>query len=144
MPSSRPMPASKNKSLFCNCLALFDGSDATVLHGQDAMRELVDARVVRDDHDRSPLVEQLILDECKDVASGIAIQRSGWLIEDQDVRLTDHGASDCDALLLAARKLDGRKRGAFVQADNVEVLHSRRDGLVPRAAAQDQRDCDVL
>ncbi|MBB5496046.1 hypothetical protein HDG37_000233 [Paraburkholderia sp. MM5384-R2] len=60
---------------------------------------------MRHDEDAAMRVEHLVLDEFDHRAAGVAIERGGRLIEDQDVGLAEDRACDGNTLLLAAGDL---------------------------------------
>ena len=71
------------------------------------------------------------LTKANDGLPGIAVERSGRLVHDHDVRLPHNGAGDGDALLFASAQLDRRKIGAAFQADDVQVLGGLDNGVAP-------------
>src|ERR1700690_1180634 len=110
----------------------------------DPVRELIDACIMRDNQDAPLVVEYLFLYESDDHAAGVAIERSGRFIEDQDLRAADDRTCDRDALLLAARELDRQHFAAILQAHDLEILPGLADRLVPVVLLQDQRELYVL
>ena len=86
----------------------------------------------------------MLAHELHDVAAGVAVERGGRLIQNQDVGTADDGARDRHALLFAAAQLHRRQFRPVLQADDLEVLRGLLERLVPVALLQDQRDGHVL
>src|SRR5579883_1671816 len=143
--SRMPQPEAMNRILLrIEILALVEAAQPSVLHPHDAVGELVDAAVVRDDEDAALRGEQLLAHEFEDVASGVAVQRGGRLIEDQHVRPAHDRARDGDPLLLAAAQFDGRQLRPAAQSDDLQIALRLLERLLPRPLLQDERNGDVL
>ena len=84
------------------------------------------------------LLEQAIDDEL----TGIAVEISGGLVGEQQLRSGDEGAGDRHALLLAARQLAGIMGQAVTEADRREGFP--RSGKCIGAAAELERDRDIF
>ncbi len=93
-----------------------------ILHLHDAVGEFVDSTVVGNDDDAALVGENVFAHKLDDVAPGIAVERGGRLIENQDLGPTDDGARDGDALLLAAAELDRRQLRAILEPNDFQVL----------------------
>src|SRR5690242_10701108 len=85
--------------------------------GQEEARVLRDTRrllqVMRDDGDGVVLLE--LLDQLLDLERGDGVERGGWLVHQDDLRLDGERARDAEALLLSAREAER----ALIQA----ILH---------------------
>src|SRR5690606_35093100 len=81
-------------------------NDLALRHHTDAVGDLAhDAEIVRDEqHGQAPVALQ-ISQEFKDLRLYGDVERRGWLVGDQELRLVGKGHGDHDALALAARKL---------------------------------------
>ena len=75
---------------------------------------------------------------------GIAIQRGGGFVENQNLRAADDRARDGHSLLLSSGKFYGQDIAPAFQANNIEVFSCFGDGLVPVPLLKDQRDGDIL
>ena len=107
-------------------------------------REFIDARVMGHDDDGPGRGQQLRLDESDDIAPGVAVERGGGLVEDQDVGLGDDGPGDGHSLLFAAAELHRLETRAVGQADDGEIAPRLSARSFHFDAPQDQRDGDVL
>ena len=76
--------------------------------------------------------------------AGVAVQRSGGLVHDQNVGLAGDGAGDGDALLFAAAELDRRQIRAVFQSDNLQILVGLDDRFTPVFSPQNQRNRNVF
>ena len=75
-----------------------------MVHDRDPITEGVGlVHVVRRDDDRRPARANLT-DQVPEVAPCLWVERRGWLVKDDDLRLVDERARDREALLLAARE----------------------------------------
>ncbi len=74
----------------------------------------------------------------------LPIQCTQWLVHEQDVGLNHHGARQCHALLLAARKLADRAVAESVEPDHAQHLVHAPGDLVPREPANGQTVGDVF
>ena len=72
---------------------------------QDPIRDVEDPVVVGHQDDARPLLPRQLLDQVRDGATGLAIQRSRGLVGQDDPRPIHERARDRDALTLAAREL---------------------------------------
>src|SRR5579872_3138015 len=104
-----PRNASEKSSLYlmvspfsCGDHAILDTDQAAVFHLQNASGKFVNSVVVSDHDDAAIFVEKILVHETDHRAPGIAVERSGGLVHDEDVRLRDHGPGDGYALLLSA------------------------------------------
>src|SRR5688500_15850914 len=82
---------------------------AVVAHGQERGDVAGSSRllhVVRDDDDRVVLLE--LAHELLDLECGDRVERRAWLVHQDHVRLDSDGASDAQALLLAAGECRAR------------------------------------
>ena len=107
---------------------------------------LEDAVVVGDDHDAALVVEHLGLDELDDLPAGVAVERRGRLVEEQDVgRGSTSRARDRDALLLAAAELAPAGAARARSSPTISSYFARRASASSHGcAAQDERNRDVL
>jgi hypothetical protein len=80
--------------------------------------------------------------ELTNSATRDGVQITSRLVRKQHRRLRNERSSQCNALLLSARKLPRIMSGAGAQTDAVEGLHSRAACL--RASRQLQRQHDVF
>ena len=124
--------------------ARFPGDDGAVLHVQHCVGELEDARVVSDDEDCAPLVEDVLAHEGDDVSAGVTVEGGGGLVENQNLRLADDCAGDGHPLLLAAAQLHRWQVGAVLQAHDRQGLYRRVERPPPGHTPEDQRNGDVL
>src|SRR5581483_1958244 len=92
-----------------------------VLHAKNAIGVFVDPAVVCDDDDASLVRKDVLPNEAHDIAPGIAIERCGGLIQNEDFRATHDGAGNGDPLLLAAAQFHGRELGAVPEAHDLEI-----------------------
>src|SRR5687767_14793018 len=107
------------------------GDDPPVEHLGDAVAELEDARVVRDDEDAAVALEGDVLQELHDLPAGLAVEARSGLVADDEARLRDQGARDRHALLLTARELPRQGSLAARETDSPEDL---RRGIDRRLA----------
>src|SRR5277367_1734525 len=103
----RPIPETMKITLLRIQILPSDGHQLPVFHLHDAVRKFVDAAVVGDDDDAALVGENVIADELDDVSTGIAVQRRGRLVENQNIRAADDRPGDGYALLFAAAQLHG-------------------------------------
>ena len=61
----------------------------------------------------------------------ISIERSGGLVEDQDVRLAGYRPGDGHPLLLTPAQLHRRQIGARTQPDNLQIFLRFNESVVP-------------
>src|SRR5207302_8643110 len=74
--------------------------DSAIVEVDYALRSAADVGVVGDDDDGSAACDQLV-EELEDLLAGLAVERAGGLVGEEDQGVVDHGAGDADALLLA-------------------------------------------
>src|SRR5262249_13064595 len=125
-------------------VSLVDAVYPAVFHMYDEVGEFVDARVMRDDDDATPFIENLLSHERDDHASGIPVQRSGWFVQNQDFGLGDDGARNRHALLFAAGELDRQQLGAILESDDIEIVVRLAQGLIPVALLEYQGNRNIL
>ena len=99
-----------------------------VLEVDDAVGDVEDAVVVRDQQDGDALLLGEVVHQVDDVAAGLLVERRGRLVGEDDARPRGERARDRDALLLAARELAREVVEPLAEADRLE----HRDGA-PRA-----------
>ncbi len=82
--------------------------DAAVLDDRDIVADLLDHRdLMRDQQDRDAELAVNALQELKDRARRLGIERRGRLVAEQDARLGRKRPGDSDALLLPAESSAG-------------------------------------
>ena len=91
--------------------------DAPVAQHQHSVGHVGDDRVVGDEDGGRAEFAVNALDRLEHEHAGLAVERAGRFVAQQDVRLLRNGARDGDALLLAARKLRREMVQPFAQAD---------------------------
>ncbi len=99
-------------------------------------------RIMGDQKQRRPLLGRRLEDEIGDVAAGCGVEIAGRLVGNQKPWLHDQGASDGDALLLAARHLRRIMRQPLTEADAAEHVTGAVEGGID--AGQFQRHGDIL
>src|SRR5690606_20300718 len=80
------------------------GNDFTVTNFNNALRAGSYLPVMRDDNDGAPFTVEL-LKYAEDFFAAMAVERSGWLIRKDHVRIVDQGAGNGNTLLLSSGKL---------------------------------------
>ena len=73
-----------------------------IVQANNALTPMGDAGIVGDQDDGFPDLNQLV-EQFQNLLTGLAVQRSGWFVRQEDQRLIDHRASDAYPLLLSAR-----------------------------------------
>src|SRR5579872_2632894 len=91
--------------------------DDAVAHHDLALGPVGDVLLVRDHDDRAPLLIERP-EHLHDLVAGCRIEVAGGLVGQDDLGVVDKCAGDCDALLLAARKLEGAVIQPLAQADS--------------------------
>src|SRR5688572_30577063 len=91
-----------------------------LLEVQRAARELRGFRVVRHHHDGLAVLAVEHLQKPQDLVRRLAVEVAGRLVADQDGRVRDQRARDCDALFLAAGELPGLVARAIGEAHDLE------------------------
>ena len=77
-------------------------------------------RIVRDHHDRLPVIAVERLQQIEDLVAGLAIEIAGRLVAEQQRRVGDDRARNADALFLSARQLPRIVLRAFGEADDLQ------------------------
>src|ERR1017187_2643589 len=93
MPRSRRLIYRQRRAQKATCYSFlmpFFAAEPAVLHVQNSSGKLVDSCVMSDDEDETIRIEKLLLDKGNNRPARIAIQRSGGLIHDENVRLANH------------------------------------------------------
>jgi hypothetical protein len=85
-----------------------------------------------------------VLQQHHDRPSGLGVQLTGRLVSQEERRAIREGASDRDALLLAAGQLVGPVVDPVPEADELEQLAHARVALAWLRADEPQRHLDVL
>ena len=101
-------------------------------------------RVVRDDENRRAERDVQIADEPQNVGAGLRVEIACRLVRQQDRRIHRQRARNGDALALSARQLVRKMVHARGQLHEVEQLARAIVDLLPRPAAQVQRQRHVL
>ncbi len=109
----------------------FFAAEPAILHMQDSRGKLVDSRVMGDDEDATTRIEKFFLDKGNNRPARIAIERSGRLVHDENVRLANHCPRNGHALLFAPAQFDGRQIRPPFQADNFQILGRLDQALDP-------------
>lgn len=78
----------------------------SVMQADDPLAAAGDAGVVRHHQDRPPVPRQFV-EQRQHLLAGLAVERAGGLVSQNDERVVDQRAGDADALLLAAGELGG-------------------------------------
>src|SRR5436189_1613687 len=78
--------------------------DLAVVQGDPALRALGHIERMRDDDDGPPIAMQ-IFEQRQDLPARFAVERSGWLVRQNEGGVIHNCAGDCDTLLLAPRQL---------------------------------------
>ena len=95
------------------------------------------------DHHDEPVLGDLF-EQIHDLDAGVAVQRAGRLVGEQDVGIVDQRACDRDTLHLTARQLRGLLMDMLLQSDFLERF-CRAAGTLTRADAADgERQLYVL
>ena len=117
-----------------------------VLEVDDAVGDVEDAVVVRDQQHGDALLLGQIVHQVDHVAAGLLVERRGGLVGEDDARPPGERAGDRDALLLPARELAREVRAArCAQADRFEHLDGALTDLLARQlAVQVERHLHVL
>ena len=107
--------------------------DASVFQREDAVRDVQDAVVVRDQQDGAAVLLRQLVEYVHDLAPRLLVQSRGRLVRQDDFRFVDQSPRDCDPLLLPARHLAGKVVHAVPQPHLLEQL----DAALPRLAPTD-------
>jgi hypothetical protein len=105
---------------------------------------LGDSRVVRDHHNRLPVLIDQFPQDGRDPLAVRGIEVAGRLIGQQDGRFDDQGPGDGNPLLLATGEFAGEVRPARGQADQFQRSSGPFAGLCCGQAIQLQRQRDIL
>src|SRR5215212_11802919 len=82
--------------------------DPAGIHHPDLVRDVGDdAEVVGDEDDRHPQFALKPLDQAQDLGLDRDVERGGWLVGDQQLRIVCEGEGDHGALAHSARELMG-------------------------------------
>src|SRR5271167_1433496 len=135
--SIKPMPETMKMTLLRIQVLPADAHQPAVFHLHDPVRKFKDAAVVGDDDDTALVGKNMFADELDDVSTGIAVERRGWLVENQNVRTADDRSGDGNTLLFAAAHLHGRQLRPFLQA------HDLRSASASLSAAFQLRFCRI-
>jgi hypothetical protein len=117
--------------------------DLPVVQGDDPLAPVGHGRVVGDDHDRPALGDQLV-EQGQDLLPGLAVQRPGRLVGQQDQRVVDQPAGDADALLLPAGQLHRAVVDPLGHPDPLGQRHRPPPPLLRRDAEVEHRHLEVL
>ena len=111
-------------------------------HEHDAVRPRRRGGIVGDHDQRAAALVDRLAQERQHGAPGARVERAGRLVGEHHARFADEGASDGDALLLAARELGRPVAAALVEADALEDVADDRPGQP--LAREPCRQRDVL
>ena len=117
--------------------------DDTVPDGDDAVSEFGDVGLVGDEDD-GVAAGMKIVEERHDLVAGLGVEVSGRLVRQDDGGIVDQGASDGDALALAAGEFVGFVQHARAEADALEGSLGALLALCCRSAVIDERQLDVV
>ena len=118
----------------------FNSRESSVLHLHDPIGKFEDAAVMGDDHDAALVGENVLPHEAHDVATGLAVERGGRFVKNQNLRTADDRAGDGDTLLLAAAELDGRQLRAALEADDLQIRRRLLQCLIPLAPSAESAE----
>ena len=85
--------------------------------------------IMRDDHEGNAFFLLHFEKEVSDLFTGLAIERSGGLISEDEARLVDEGSGHGDALLFSSRKSGGKMGEAVAEADALKKGFGAGAGL---------------
>ena len=119
------------------------GGDLTVLEGDDARRVLLRQLGVVGDHHDQPILGDL-LEQIHDLDTGVAVQRAGRLVGEQDIRIVDQRARDRDTLHLTAGELRGLFVDMLLEPDLLERFGRAAGTLIGADTTDGQRELDIF
>ena len=111
--------------------------DPAVLQGDDAGGVLLGQLGIMGDHDDQPVPGHL-LQKLHHLHAGLAVQRAGGLVGQEDVRVVDEGPGDGNALHLAAGHLGGHLVELVAQPHLFQGVHGPAAALLLGHARQGQ------
>ena len=79
-----------------------------VFHSHDAVGELIDAAVMRNNDDATFIGQDMLTDKADDIPARIALERGCGFIKYQNIGTTYDGPGDSNSLLLATAEFDWR------------------------------------
>jgi hypothetical protein len=119
--------------------------EVSVFHGEDAVGDVQDAAVVRDEEDGAASVAGEFLQELDDFAPGLTVERGGRFIGEDQLGSGGEGAGDGDALLLSPRKAAGEVVEPVAEAHALEQVGGAVAGLAGRDLGVElEHQLDVL
>lgn len=113
------------------------GADDTILQVHDAGGVLLGQLRVVGDHDHQPVLCHL-LEQLHDLDAGLAVQRAGGLVRQQDIRIVDQRTGNGNALHLAAGHLAGVLMQLIAQPHLLQRLGGAALALCARDAGNGQ------
>ena len=97
------------------------------------------------DHDDGlAMIAVQFLQQAQDLVGRGAVEITGRLVTEQQLRVGNDGPGNCDALLLTAGELPRIVRGALCQPDNLQGKLSTLAAFAATEVGQQQRQLDVL
>src|SRR5207302_2600819 len=117
--------------------------DYAVTDGNDAVGVLGDVGLVGDDDDGIATVMKIV-EEGHDLVAGFGVEVSGGLVGEDDGGAVDEGASDGDALALAAGELVGLVHHAGAEVDALEHGFGAGGALGCGGSVVDEGQLDVV
>ena len=105
----------------------------------DVVGHVADGLVVRDHDDGVAVLFVDVFDQLQDLLGRGIVQRAGWLVAEEDVRILHDGAADGHALLLATGELVGQLVPVLVEPERVQQLVN-----IQRRVREIGADLDVL
>ncbi len=118
--------------------------NAAVIHVRDPIGKAEDALIVSDDDEGAAVARGDAAQDIEHVLPGRMIERACRLVTNDQLRLVDKRASDCDPLLLAARQVGREMLGTFCKPDSLQCLTRFDDALPLTHPVQKERNHDVL
>src|ERR1039458_9172622 len=91
-----------------------------IAQAQDSPTARGELHIVRHQHAGELMLAVQLLDQRKDRLGGFSVEIAGGLVGQQQLGISDEGAGEADALLLAAAQLAGAMVGTSGEADLVE------------------------
>jgi hypothetical protein len=129
---------------------VFFGIDnAAIFHGNDAICDAKDTRIMRHKQDRGTAFAGETLDQRRNLVPGDLIERRGRLVGKHEVWISDQRTGDRHTLLLATGQLgwrvikplpepDGRKHGSRRSSRSLAAEFHRHRGNTPSNGCRDQ------
>ena len=95
------------------------------------------------DHHDQPILGDL-LEQIHDLDTGVAVQRAGRLVGEQDIRIVDQRARDRDTLHLTAGELRGLFVDMLLEPDLLERFGRAAGTLISADTTDGQRELDIF